>query len=78
MVWSWILTAFGLTCFWLAGRKVWWAWYVGLATQALWFVYAFTTHQWGFAVGGIAYSVIYVKNAIAWTREHRAATYEAA
>ena len=26
--WSWLLTAVGLTCFWLAGRKVWWAWYV--------------------------------------------------
>jgi hypothetical protein len=24
--WSWALTLAGLTCFLLAGRKVWWAW----------------------------------------------------
>ena len=38
--WSWLLTAVGLTCFWLAGRKVWWAWYVGIAGQALWLAYS--------------------------------------
>ena len=70
--WSWLLTAAGLTCFWLAGRKAWWAWYVGLAAQSLWLIYALGTRQWGFLVGVAAYSAVYAKNARAWTAEHRA------
>lgn len=71
-LWSWALTAVGLTCFWLAGRKVWWAWYVGIAGQALWLAYSLITQQWGFLVGVAAYTVVYVKNATTWTREHQA------
>ena len=70
-IWSWGLTAIGLTCFWLAGRKVWWAWYVGIAGQGLWLAYSLSTAQWGFLVGVAAYSVVYAKNAHAWTAEHR-------
>jgi len=69
--WSWALTLVGLTCFWLAGRKVWWAWYVGIAGQALWLTYSLMTQQWGFLAGVAAYSWVYVNNAIKWTREHR-------
>ena len=32
-LWSWLLTAVGLSCFWLAGRRVWWCWYIGLGGQ---------------------------------------------
>lgn len=71
-LWSWALTAVGLTCFWLAGRKVWWAWYVGIAGQFLWLAYSLLTAQVGFLVGVVAYGFVYVRNAIAWTREHRA------
>lgn len=71
-VWSWVLTLVGLTCFLLAGRKVWWAWYVGLAGQGLWLAYSLITWQIGFLVGVVAYTVVYTKNTIAWTREHRA------
>ena len=70
-MWSWVLTIVGLTCFWLAGRKVWWAWYVGIAGQFLWLIYSITTQQWGFVVGVAAYSLVYVQNAIKWTKEHR-------
>ena len=71
VAWSWALTGAGLVTFWLAGRKVWWAWYMGLAGQAAWFAYAITTHQWGFLAGAFAYSAVYAKNAAAWTAEHR-------
>ena len=47
-LWSWVLTMFGLTGMWLAGRKVWWTWFVSLAGQVVWFIYALTTTQWGF------------------------------
>jgi hypothetical protein len=34
-MWSWVLTAVGVTGLYLAGRKVWWAWFVGLGAQVL-------------------------------------------
>lgn len=68
-LWSWLLTGVGLTCFYLAGRKVWWAWFVGLAGQTLWLAYSLTSQQYGFLAGVALYSVVYAKNARAWTRE---------
>jgi hypothetical protein len=62
----------GLTCFYLAGRKVWWAWFVGLAGQGLWLAYSLITGQVGFLVGVVAYGLVYTKNAVSWTREHNA------
>lgn len=72
MWWSWVLTAVGVFGLWLAGRKVWWAWFVGLGAQALWLSYAIVTEQWGFIVSAFAYGWVYTKNGITWTREHRA------
>lgn len=71
--WSWILTAVGLVGFVLAGQKVWWAWYVNIGCQALWFTYAIVTQQWGFIVAALAYTFVFTRNALRWTREHRAA-----
>lgn len=76
--WSWALTAGGLATFVLAGKKVWWAWYVGMAGQFLWLAYSLITAQWGFLVGVVAYSAVYVRNAYLWTKEHREALREAA
>lgn len=69
--WSYLLTIVGLAGFILAGRKVWWCWYVNIACQALWFTYAIVTHQYGFIIAAIAYTVVFTKNAIQWTKEHR-------
>ena len=71
MWWSWLLTAVGLTGFILAGRKVWWCWYVNLACQGLWFAYALVTKQYGFIAASVVYTVVFAQNAIRWTREHR-------
>lgn len=70
-LWSWLLTAVGLTGFILAGRRVWWSWYINLACQGLWFAYAFATQQYGFIVAALAYSIVFTQNAIKWTKEHR-------
>lgn len=70
-IWSWLLTLVGLVGFFLAGRKVWWCWYINIANQILWFTYATITEQWGFILGAFAYLFVFTKNAIAWTREHR-------
>lgn len=77
-IWSWALTIVGATCFYLAGglngRKVWWAWYIGLFAQVLWFTYAVfdLEHRAGFLAGVAIYGYVYVRNCVKWTREHRA------
>ncbi len=71
MWWSWILTAVGVTGLYLAGKKVWWAWFVGLGAQALWLAYAVSTKQYGFLVSAVAYGWVYAKNGRAWMREHK-------
>ncbi len=70
-LWSWILTAVGLSGFFLVGKKVWWSWYINLGCQALWFAYAIATTQYGFIVASILYAVVFTKNAVQWTRVYR-------
>ena len=71
MWWSFILTIVGLTGFFLAGRKVWWAWHINVGCQVLWISYAIATEQYGFIIAALFYSVVFGKNALAWTKEHR-------
>lgn len=69
--WSWLLTFTGVTTFFLAGKKIWWAWYVGLfINQPIWLVYGIISHQWGFIASTLFYTAVYSKNAWAWTIEH--------
>lgn len=67
--WSWLLGVVGVVGFILAGRKVWWSWYINLACQALWFAYAIVTEQYGFIATALVYTVVFGKNAISWTME---------
>lgn len=69
--WSVVLTLVGVTGFWLAGRKVWWCWYVNIVCQFIWLAYAIVTRQWGFLLSTFVYGPVFVRNAIAWTREHQ-------
>jgi len=66
MWWSWVLTAVGVTGLYLAGRKVWWAWLIGLGAQLLWMAYALSTQQYGFLVSAVAYGWVYATNARKW------------
>ncbi len=75
-VWGWALSALGLAGFWLAGKKVWWCWYVNLFNQAVWTAYSILTQQWGFLIGVIFYTIVFAKNARLWTKEHYAEKLE--
>lgn len=70
-LWSYVLTLIGVTGFFLAGKKVWWCWYLNIANQVIWLVYSLVTEQYGFLLGVLVYTWVFVKNAIAWTKEHR-------
>lgn len=69
--WSWLLTAVGVVGLYFAGKKVWWAWTVGLSAQVLWLAYALTTEQYGFVVSAGAYGWVYARNARLWWTTHR-------
>jgi len=67
---NYVITAIGLIGFYLAGKKVWWCWYVNIANQVLWFSYGVATEQWGFVLGTFFYTAVFVRNAVVWTLEH--------
>lgn len=67
--WSWILGLLGVVGFVLAGRKIWWAWYVNIGTQFLWLAYAIITWQLGFLVSAAVYFFVFTQNAVRWTKE---------
>ena len=69
--WSWLLSVVGVAGFILAGRKIWWAWYINIACQILWFAYAIISDQLGFLVGAFFYTAVFVRNAYLWTKEHK-------
>ncbi len=66
LVWSIVLAAVGIFGLWLAGRKDWRGWAVGLAAQVLWFSYAVITQQYGFIASAVAYGVVYGRNWWLW------------
>lgn len=69
--WSWLVTVVGLVGFVLAGRKVWWCWYISLGAQVLWFLFGLFTNQYGFIASAVIYTFVFGQNAYKWTREHR-------
>lgn len=67
-MWSWLLTAWGVSALLLAGRRRAIGWAMGLAGQALWLAYAIATRQWGFLVSAFAYGAVYARNWITWRK----------
>lgn len=68
---DWVVTIIGVIGFYLAGQKVWWAWYVNITNQLLWGIFAVVTEQWGFLIGIPLYMSVFMKNAYDWTKEHK-------
>ena len=66
MIWSLILAAVGLAGLYLAGKKNYWGWGIGLAAQLLWIVYAVVSEQYGFILSALAYGFVYGKNFVDW------------
>ena len=64
--WSVLLASFGVVGLYLAGRRSWWGWALGLVDEALWIVYAVLTRQWAFCLSALAYGWVYSRNLRAW------------
>lgn len=67
--WSVLLAAVGVGGLWLAGRRSWTGWAVGLAAQGLWVAYALASRQYGFLVSAVAYGSVYAVNLRRWLAE---------
>jgi hypothetical protein len=68
-VWSWLLMSVGVTGMYLAGRKLWIGWAIGLGSQVLWLAYSIATRQWGFLVSCFIYGAVQLRNLIVWRRQ---------
>lgn len=69
--WSWILTLWGVTGLYFAGKKQKVGWMIGLSAQVLWITYAIVTHQIGFIFSAIAYGSVYLRNWMRWRNEQK-------
>lgn len=69
LVWSVVLAAVGILGLYLAGSRNVWGWLVSFGAQALWFIFAIVTKQYGFILSALAYGWVYGRNYLKWRRE---------
>lgn len=74
MIWSLVLAAVGVLGLFVAGKKRWQGWAIGLGAQVLWIAYAIATRQWGFIISALAYGAVYGKNMLTWRRDAKQRT----
>ncbi|WNN94579.1 PnuC-like nicotinamide riboside transporter [Arthrobacter phage Lewando] len=67
---SWVVTVIGITGFFLAGKRIWWCWYLNLFCQVLWYWYATVSNTPAFYVAATFYTGVFGINAWKWTKEH--------
>ena len=72
LVWSFVLSAFGIVGIILAGSKRKVGWLIGFAVQPLWIVFAITTGQYGFIINAVIYAIVYARNWLLWRAEQAA------
>jgi hypothetical protein len=72
---SWVLGVGGACGMWLAGRKSWTGWAVGLAMQPVWLLFAWRAHAWGLIVSPLLYGSVYARNLARWHRERGSREY---
>ena len=68
-MWSWILAVVGSCGLFFVGKKNIWGFVVLFITELLWFIYSFSTHQYGFVFCGVLYSGMYIKAFIHWKKD---------
>jgi hypothetical protein len=65
-MWSWFLAILGSVGLFFVGKKNLWGLAIMLLNEAMWFIYSFTTHQYGFIFGGVLYTFMYLKAFMHW------------
>lgn len=65
-MWSWVLALVGSTGLFFVGEKRLRGWFILVANELLWIVYAIHTHQYGFIVSIVLYLIMYYKAIRNW------------
>lgn len=68
-MWSWVLAGIGVSGIYFVGRKKKWAWLWLIFNECLWIIYAVTTKQYGFIFAAVAYTAVYIKSFLHWSKE---------
>lgn len=66
---EYLLSILGVLGIFLAGRNIWWAWYITVIVQTFWIVYFFVTHQQSLMIDSMIYFIVFVVNAYYWTKK---------
>jgi hypothetical protein len=64
--WSYVLPGFGLIALYAGGSRKRWGWAVGFTGEMLWIAYGLATRQYGFALSGLAFAIVYARNFLLW------------
>lgn len=70
-LWSYALSAVGLTVQYLAMKAPRWAWIVGFISQFPWLWYAVVSNQWGFFISSTLYAAVYAYNYMVMRKKGR-------
>lgn len=63
---GWVLSVGGACGMYLAGRKSWYGWVLGLCLQPAWLLFAVIEREWGLVVSPLLYGSVYARNLIRW------------
>jgi hypothetical protein len=64
----WLLSCGTISTYAVIGKKLWWGWLIGLATQAVWFIWIPLSGSWGLMPTTLFLTVIQGWNLVAWKR----------
>lgn len=62
-----LLIVFAVATIVTTGRKKAWGWLIGVASEAVWALYAWEIGSWGLTVLCVVYGTLYVHNWARWT-----------
>jgi nicotinamide riboside transporter PnuC len=66
---SWVLAVIGVSGIYFVGRKKKWAWLCLIFNECLWIIFALATKQYGFIFAALAYTAVYIKSFLRWSKE---------
>jgi len=66
---SWVLAVIGVSGIYFVGRKNKWAWLWLIFNECLWIIFAVATKQYGFIFAALAYTAVYIKSFLRWSKE---------
>lgn len=64
-----VLSVWGAVGMYIAGRKSWYGWAMGLAIQPVWVVFAIVVDSWPLILSPLLYGSVYARNLWCWRQE---------